>query len=108
MWIVEATLKPDSRHIYAKRRFYIDEDTWIAVASDAYDARGNYFRAGFNFLTPSYDESAVFADCNVFYDLIAGAYTVLGLVSETGGVRYIDPPPEKDWTPDALAGSGLR
>ena len=45
VWVVEATLKPDSRHIYAKRRFYIDEDTWIAVATDAYDARGNYFRA---------------------------------------------------------------
>ena len=58
---------------------------------DAYDARGNYFRAGFNFLTPSYDEAAVFGDCNVFYDLIAGTYTVLGLVSETGGVRYIEP-----------------
>jgi hypothetical protein len=108
VWIVEATLKPDSRHIYAKRRFYIDEDSWITVASDTYDARGNYFRAGFNFLTPSYDEAAVFGDTNVFYDLIAGTYAVLGLVSETGGVRYIDPPAEKEWTADSLAGAGVR
>jgi hypothetical protein len=108
VWVVEATLKPDARHIYAKRRFYIDEDTWIVVATDAYDARGNYFRAGFNFLTPSYDEAAVFGDTNAFYDLIAGTYTMLGLVSETGGVRYIDRLPEKEWTADALAGSGIR
>ena len=108
VWVVEATLKPDSRHIYAKRRFYIDEDTWIAVATDAYDARGNYFRAGFNFLTSSYDEAAVFGDCNAFYDLIAGSYTVLGLVSETGGVRYIEPLVQTEWTADSLAGSGIR
>lgn len=108
VWVVEATLKPDSRHIYAKRRFYLDEDSWMVDASDAYDARGNYFRAGFNFLTPSYDQPAAFGDTNVFYDLIAGTYTVLGLVAETGGVRYIDPPPDKEWTADALAGAGIR
>lgn len=108
VWVVEATLKPDSRHIYAKRRFYIDEDTWMVVATDSYDARGNYFRAGFNFLTPSYDEAAVYGDCNAFYDLIAGSYTMLGLVSETGGVRYIEPLSPTEWTADALAGSGVR
>ena len=50
----------------------------------------------------------MFGDCNVFYDLIAGSYTVLGLVSETGGVRYIEPLAPTEWTADSLAGSGIR
>ena len=38
VWVVEATLKEGARHIYAKRVFYLDEDSWLAVASDQYDA----------------------------------------------------------------------
>src|SRR3546814_8151734 len=26
VWVVEATLKPGKRHVYAKRRFYLDEE----------------------------------------------------------------------------------
>ena len=40
VWVVEATLKPGKRHIYHRRVFYLDEDTWQALASDEYDARG--------------------------------------------------------------------
>ncbi len=55
VWVVEATLKPDKRHIYSKRVFYIDEDTWAALASDEYDARGQLYRSGFAFQSQSYD-----------------------------------------------------
>ncbi len=37
VWVVEATLKEGMRHIYAKRTFYIDEDTWQASVIDHYD-----------------------------------------------------------------------
>jgi hypothetical protein len=40
VWHVVATLKPGQRHIYAKRDFYIDEDTWQAAEIDHYDGRG--------------------------------------------------------------------
>src|SRR3546814_5849396 len=52
VWVVEATLKPGKRHVYAKRRFYLDEDSWSAVASDEYDSRGQLYRAGYAFQTP--------------------------------------------------------
>jgi hypothetical protein len=35
VWVVEATLKPGKRHLYKKRRFYLDEDSWRAVAAEA-------------------------------------------------------------------------
>ena len=44
VWIVEATLKPGTSHIYAKRVFFIDEDSWSVVATDKYDGRGDLWR----------------------------------------------------------------
>lgn len=44
VWVVESTLKEGKRHVYGRRTFYLDEDTWVAVASDIYDIRGNFYR----------------------------------------------------------------
>ena len=46
VWIVEATLREGKRHVYSKRTFYLDEDSWMALASDEYDGRGQLYRAG--------------------------------------------------------------
>ena len=108
VWVVEATLKPGKRHIYSKRIFYLDEDSWVAVASDQYDGRGQLYRGGFCALTQSYDVNAVFGDPTVYYDLVAGTYTFNGLILKDGYVKYVKPLPEKEWSPDALAGSGIR
>jgi hypothetical protein len=108
MWVVEATLKPGKRHIYAKRRFYIDEDSWVALACESYDARGELYRTAFAQMAPSYDVPASYADTQVSYDFIAGTYSLSRYRTERGGVRYIDALPEMAWTPDSLAGSGIR
>ncbi len=34
VWVVEATLREGKRHVYSKRTFYLDEDSWAALASD--------------------------------------------------------------------------
>ena len=31
VWVVEATLKEGARHVYHKRIFYLDEDSWLGV-----------------------------------------------------------------------------
>ena len=33
VWVVEATLREGKRHVYSKRTFYLDEDSWAALAS---------------------------------------------------------------------------
>ena len=35
-WVVVGTLKEGKRHIYSKRRLYLDEDTWQALLADNY------------------------------------------------------------------------
>lgn len=108
VWVVEANLKEGKRHIYHKRIFYLDEDSWAAVASDEYDALGQLFKVGFAYVVPSYEIPT--PTCNAFghYDLIAGIYNLWAWSGETGGDRFIDPLPEKEWTAEAIAGSGLR
>ncbi|PKO31300.1 MAG: DUF1329 domain-containing protein [Betaproteobacteria bacterium HGW-Betaproteobacteria-7] len=109
VWVVEATLKPGSRHVYAKRVFYIDEDSWIGLASDGYDARGQLYRSLFAYMTPSYDVAAQFSANFVSYDFIAGMYSLSVHPGESGGVKYSSTLfPDKEWTPDSMAGSGIR
>ena len=44
MWVVEATLKQGMRHMFPKRTFYIDEDSWQILVADMYDAQGKVWR----------------------------------------------------------------
>jgi len=108
VWVVEATLKPGKRHVYSKRTFYLDEDSWAALASDEYDARGQLWRAGFAYMAPSYDVPAPYTDMFGHYDLVSRVYSLTGYIAETGGMRQAKPLPEREWSPDALAGAGIR
>lgn len=109
VWVVEATLKPGKRHLYSKRVFYLDEDSWNAVASDEYDGRGQLYRVSFAYVTPSYDVPAPYADVQGGYDLISDIYFLNAWPAENaGGFRYTAKMPDKDWSPEALAGSGIR
>ena len=44
VWVVEANLKPGTTHIYKKRVFYLDEDTWQIALVDIYDSRDQLWR----------------------------------------------------------------
>lgn len=108
VWVVEAKLKDGKRHIYHQRTFYLDEDSWTAVASDAWDARQQLYRGAFGFLTQSYDVSAPDSTPHMIYDLIAGSYSLSGLYGPFGGVKYTTALPAAQWSPQSLAGSGIR
>jgi hypothetical protein len=109
VWVVEATLKAGKRHIYAKRNFYLDEDSWYALASDQYDARGQLYRAAFMAFTPFYEQPAPGSASQFFYDFATGSYNIIGLLGAySTGMKFVDAIPENQWTPDALAGAGVR
>ncbi|MDH4583189.1 DUF1329 domain-containing protein [Pseudomonas sp. BN415] len=109
VWVVEATLKEGKRHIYGKRVFYVDEDSWAALASDEYDGHGQLYRTVISTPTQSYDAVAPFTSSYFAYDLVAGNYAmVVHLGGEKGGLKYIDPLSERDWNADSLAGRGVR
>ncbi|MFC5698390.1 DUF1329 domain-containing protein [Pseudomonas sp. GCM10022186] len=108
VWVVEATLKPGKRHIYSKRTFYLDEDSWIALASDEYDANGQLYRGSFAHLAFSYDVQAPNSDNHMIYDLVSGSYNITGIYGPHGGLKYIQPLSKAQWSPESLAGTGIR
>lgn len=108
VWVVEATLKPGKRHIYSKRTFYLDEDSWVALASDEYDANGKLYRGGFTHLAFSYDVQAPNSDNFMIYDFASGGYNITGFYGPYGGVKYIAPLSKAQWSPESLAGTGIR
>ncbi|VVM78164.1 DUF1329 domain-containing protein [Pseudomonas fluorescens] len=108
VWVVEATLKPSARHIYAKRRFYLDEDTWVALASDQYDANGKLYRGVYTFITQNYEQPVPNASPYLTYDLVAGSYSAIGLPGPYGGIKYGASLSKTQWSPESLAGAGIR
>ncbi|WP_166360879.1 DUF1329 domain-containing protein [Pseudomonas akapageensis] len=108
VWVVEGNLKAGARHVYQKRRFYLDEDSWAALASDQYDARGQLYRGSFAFLSQSYDKQVPDSTPFMIYDLVGGSYNINGVVGPYGGIRYIESLSKAQWSPESLAGAGIR
>ncbi len=109
VWIVEANLKPDTRHVYAKRRFYIDEDSWLFVSTESYDARGNLWR--FSLLNSLYDYllKAYITRAHFFHDLPSGAYIAQRLINEKGPLDLMGKPRGTDYySPDNLRQDGKK
>ena len=79
VWVVEADLRTGFSHPYAKRRFYIDEDSWQILAVDLYDKGGKL--VGLQESHPiSYYEVPVFASTlETIYDFKGSRYFVDGL-----------------------------
>jgi hypothetical protein len=82
VWVIEGALKPGARHVYAKRRFYIDEDTWQVMASDIYDSRGELWRNYESYLTQQHDLELPFTVMEATYDLISGGYATNYMTNE--------------------------
>ena len=82
VWVVEGTLKPGQRHVYGKRTFYLDEDSWSVLAEDAYDTRGGLWRASLHGLMQAYDAQVPWYRFGIYHDLNSGGYMVGGLDNE--------------------------
>lgn len=88
VWVVEATLKPGKSHIYAKRVFYIDEDSQIIALSDEYDGRGNIWRVGLFPLMEAYDVPLMMQANDIYVDLISGSYEAMVMTNEQKQPAY--------------------
>ncbi len=74
VWIVDLTLAPGKRNDVAKRRFYVDEDTWQILASDEYDGAGQLWRLILDLPIVVPDFPAVVAGPSLIMDFHNGAY----------------------------------
>ncbi len=88
VWVVEATLKEGMRHVYSKRRFYIDEDNWLIVAAEAYDGHGELWRIGFQNTLYDFFLQGYVTRSHLQFDLQANAYVALGITNQTRPTNY--------------------
>jgi hypothetical protein len=108
VWVIEANLKPGASHIYKRRVFYIDEDSWAVVVTDKYDARDQLWRVSeqhsFNF----YDVPMLYGTVEVHHDLQSGRYIAMGLRNEESKVYRPIRRTAADYTPANLRNLGTR
>jgi len=106
VWVVEASLKPGERHIYAKRVFYVDEDSWGILGADLYDGRGELWRVQEAHSLQRYDVLSAIHVSEVVYDLQARRYVAYGLENEERSTRFGLTAKLADFSPSALRRSG--
>lgn len=82
VWVVDATLKPGARHLYKRRTFYVDEDSWQVLAVDQYDNRDQLWRVSEGHVINYYDVPTLWTTLEVHTDLQAGRYLAIGLNNE--------------------------
>ena len=107
VWIVEANLKEGSRHLYSKRRFYVDEDMWAGLAADNYDGRGNMWRVQYAYGANLYDIKSNYHFAYGAYDVLQGIYN-LNTKPLPGGFKNGVKEGEKYFSPKGMSRTGVR
>jgi hypothetical protein len=108
VWVVDATLRPGERHIYKRRVFYVDEDSWQILLVDQYDNRDQLWRVSEGHAINFYNVPAVWTAAEAHVDLQAGRYVVMGLFSESRVHDFLVKLSDAGFTPDALRQEGVR
>ena len=108
VWVVEATLKDEFRHVYQKRVFYIDEDSWQIHVVDMYDGRGELYRVGLAYGVNYYDVPTHWSTLDVYHDLNSRRYLAIGLDNEEQMYDFTIRPSEREFTASALRREGKR
>jgi hypothetical protein len=106
VWVVDMTLLPGARNVDAHRVMYVDEDSWVALCCDVYDASGAYWKFLHAFVINAYELPTTLANATtVFYDLHKGDYAYnVGCdpsVSELQ-FKFIEPLPQSYFSSQTL------
>jgi hypothetical protein len=108
VWVVDATLKKGKRHIYKRRTFYLDEDSWQILVVDIYDNRDQLWRVSQGHVINYYEVPTIWTTLEVTTDLQAGRYLALGLDNESKIYDFSIERSFEDFTPAALRREGRR
>ncbi|PWR22020.1 DUF1329 domain-containing protein [Zavarzinia compransoris] len=109
VFVVDSTLKEGVRHVYSRRTYYLDEDSWNIAVVEAYDTRGDLWRVQDGPIANYYDIPLCSSAIEATYDIQSGRYVVFGLKNEekmlNWSVNDVDP---SKFTPDAIRRMGSR
>lgn len=103
-WVIEGKLKPGQAHsIAARRRMYLDEDSWTGAAAALYDAAGKLVRVQEAHIFNYYDQPLCNIGSDVVYDINGGRYHIVGLRNEQKPVKF-----DIEAAPESFSAEGMR
>ncbi|MGB5815490.1 MAG: DUF1329 domain-containing protein, partial [Thermoanaerobaculia bacterium] len=108
VWVVDSTLREGARHIYKRRVFYLDEDSWQIVAVDTYDNRDQLWRVSEGHVINYYSVPTIWTTLEVHTDLQAGRYLAIGLKGNNPPYNFEIQRTMENYTPAALRRAGKR
>ena len=110
VWVVEGTVKKGMRHTEPKKVFYLDEDSWLAVAGESYDARGALWKVRESYPIPVWELGGSFASQPfVQYDLITGRYVFdQGAIGTGKDIRWLAETSDPRFKPGFFTADNLR
>ena len=103
VWVVEGILKPGMKHIYSRRVFYLDEDSWQIAVADNYDQDGKLWRTSEAHALNYYQVPVQWSTLEVYYDLKAQRYLVSGLDNQRNPYRFSEQADPREFSPNALS-----
>ncbi|WP_204355738.1 DUF1329 domain-containing protein [Marinobacter bohaiensis] len=110
VWVVEATLKDGERHQAPRSRYYCDEDTWICVLGDRWDANGELWKVLWTATFVAPELPGVSMGAFGLYDLVDGSAFFAHIVNEKDKqFHYLEEPRSPiTFSPDSMAGNSFR
>lgn len=108
VWVVDATLREGASHLYKRRTFYVDEDSWQILAVDIYDNRDQLWRVSEGHVINYYEIPVLWTTLEVHTDLQSGRYLAIGLDNQSSMYDFDVERTPDDYTPAALRREGTR
>jgi len=102
VWVIEANLRVGMNHIYTKRRYYVDEDSWQIVLAEEYTADGQLVQLSEAHTLNYYEVPLVFSTLETTYDFAEKRYYVEGLDNERSPMDFSVTLNPRDFTASAM------
>ncbi|MGZ5183836.1 MAG: DUF1329 domain-containing protein [Caldimonas sp.] len=109
VWVVDANLRAGQRHQAPHSRYYCDEDTWLCVLADRWDANGQLWRTLYSMNIVAPDIPATTDGAFGMMDLLSGQAHVADLYTGKAAQFPLKPRfPDNVFSPEAMAGESVR
>jgi hypothetical protein len=109
VWEYEGKLKANTRHVYSRRVYHNDEDSWQVSAVELYDGRGQLWRVQEIQSFQNYAVPLCTYSAEINYDLQAERYLTDGMQNEEPPINFsADELDLRRYTPEAIRQLGVR
>ena len=109
VWVVEAKLHPGERDVLARRKFYVDEDTWTIGCEDCWDANDNLYHVNTIYNRPRPELPGTIYANNCVTNMQTGDYATLdGPWDQLANPNFQFEPgfPDSTYDPQSMAAAG--